>query len=68
MTQEIANAINKVLDPQGVAVIIEGHHMCMQMRGVQKKNSYATTSSMTGLFRKDSKTREEFLKIISFKR
>jgi GTP cyclohydrolase I len=64
---EIAETMNDVLSPQGGAVVIEGEHMCMQMRGVEKQNSYATTSFMTGLFRKDSKTRDEYLKIISLR-
>ena len=68
MTHQIAEAINEVLSPKGVAVVIEGTHMCMQMRGVQKQNSFTTTSAMIGQFRKDSKTRGEFLKIISMKR
>ena len=68
MTQQIAEVLNKALKPQGVAVVLEGEHMCMQMRGVEKQNSYATTSSMTGIFRKDSRTREEFLNIISMKK
>ena len=68
MTHQIADTINNVLSPKGVAVVLEGEHMCMQMRGVEKQNSYATTSSMTGLFRKDSRTREEFLNIISMKK
>ena len=68
MTHQIAETLNSVLSPKGVAVVLEGQHMCMQMRGVEKQNSYATTSSMTGLFRKDSRTREEFLNIISMKK
>ena len=68
MTQQIAEILNDVLNPKGVAVVLEGEHMCMQMRGVEKQNSYATTSSMTGLFRQDSRTREEFLNIISMKK
>ena len=68
MTHEIADSLNNVLLPKGVAVVLEGEHMCMQMRGVEKQNSYATTSSMTGLFRQDSRTREEFLNIISMKK
>jgi len=68
MTQQIAETLNDVLNPKGVAVVLEGEHMCMQMRGVEKQNSYATTSSMTGLFRSDSRTREEFLNIISMKK
>ena len=65
MTQEIANTLNEVLSPKGVAVVLEAQHMCMQMRGVEKQNSHATTSFMTGLFREDERTRKEFLEIIS---
>jgi len=65
MTQQIANTLNEVLSPRGVAVVLEAQHMCMQMRGVEKQNSHATTSSMTGLFREDERTRKEFLNIIS---
>ena len=68
MTQQIAETLNDVLSPKGVSVVLEGEHMCMQMRGVEKQNSYATTSFMTGLFRKDFKTRDEFLKIISMRK
>ena len=68
MTQQIAEVINDVLNPKGVAVVLEGEHMCMQMRGVEKQNSYATTSSMKGIFLKDSRTREEYLNIISMKK
>ena len=65
MTQEIANSLNDALNPSGVAIIIEAQHMCMQMRGVEKKKSYMSTSSMVGIFREDQKTREEFLNLIS---
>ena len=65
MTQQIASTLNEVLSPKGVAVVLEAKHMCMQMRGVEKQNSHATTSSMTGLFREDERTRKEFLNIIS---
>ena len=68
LTRQISETVKDVLEPVGVAVIMEGQHMCMQMRGVEKQNSYATTSFMTGLFRKDSKTRDEFLKIISMRK
>ena len=68
MTHQIAETINDVLSPKGVAVVLEGEHMCMQMRGVEKQNSYATTSSMKGIFLKDSRTREEFLTTISMKK
>ncbi|MCF7804502.1 MAG: GTP cyclohydrolase I FolE [Candidatus Marinimicrobia bacterium] len=66
MTQQIANTIDEVLHPQGVGVIIEGRHMCMQMRGVEKQNSYATTSAMFGVFGEDQRTREEFLTLVNF--
>jgi GTP cyclohydrolase IA len=64
MTQEIAETINNVLKPQGVAVVIEGRHMCMMMRGVEKQNSIATTSAVTGEFHEDSGTRQEFFNLI----
>ena len=64
MTQEIANSLNDALNPSGVAIIIEAQHMCMQMRGVEKKKSYMSTSSMVGIFRSDNKTRKEFLDLI----
>ena len=67
MTQEIAETLNNTLKPKGVAVILEGRHLCMQMRGVENKNSYSSTSFMTGLFREDSRTRKEFLEIISMR-
>jgi len=64
LTSEILNMINNVLKPQGVAVVIEAHHMCMMMRGVEKQNSVTTTSAFTGAFSK-VQTRNEFLKLIS---
>ena len=64
MTHQIAETINDVLSPKGVAVVLEGEHMCMQMRGVEKQNSFASTSSMLGQFRKSAETRTEFLSII----
>ena len=64
LTRQIAEAIKDVLEPIGVAVIMEGQHMCMQMRGVEKQNSLATTSSMLGKFRESDRTRSEFLSII----
>ena len=68
MTQDVAAMLNKILDPKGVAVILEAQHMCMQMRGVEKKNSYMSTSSMHGIFRDDDKTRKEFLDIIKLEK
>ena len=67
MTQQIAATLDDILSPKGVAVVIEGRHMCMQMRGVENKNSFTTTSYMMGIFREDSKTRKEFLDIISMR-
>ena len=65
LTSQVAETLNSVLAPKGVAVVLEGQHMCMQMRGVENKNSYASTSSMLGIFREDSKTRKEFLNLIT---
>ena len=65
LTHQVAEAIQEVLNPLGVAVVMEGIHMCMQMRGVEKQNSFASTSSMLGLFRKSAETRTEFLSITS---
>ncbi len=64
LTDQIVNSINNVLQPQGVAVVIEASHMCMMMRGVQKQNSVTTTSAFRGAF-KNIETRTEFLKLIS---
>ncbi|MCK6579031.1 MAG: GTP cyclohydrolase I FolE [Anaerolineae bacterium] len=61
MTRQIADFINEVLHPQGVAVVAEGVHMCSMMRGVKKADSSMTTSAMLGIFREDSVTRGEFL-------
>ncbi|KAF7273474.1 GTP cyclohydrolase 1-like [Rhynchophorus ferrugineus] len=63
LTKQIAIAVLKAVQPNGVAVIIEGTHMCMVMRGVQKINSKTVTSTMLGVFRDDQRTREEFLKL-----
>jgi len=64
MTQQIAETLYTALEPDGVAVVIEGKHLCMMMRGVEKQNSVATTSAMLGSFREDERTRNEFLKLI----
>jgi GTP cyclohydrolase I len=63
LTQEILNCIDNALKPMGVAIVIEAHHMCMMMRGVQKQNSLTTTSAFTGQFR-EVETRNEFLKLV----
>lgn len=64
MGQQIADALDTVLKPKGVGVVLEASHMCMRMRGVQKQNSVAVTSSVKGLFKEDEKTRHEFLELI----
>lgn len=66
LTHEILHAIDDTLKPLGVAVVIEAHHMCMMIRGVQKQNSSTTTSAFTGAFR-NMETRNEFLTLISSK-
>ena len=65
LTHQVAEVLQDVLNPIGVAVVMEGRHMCMQMRGVEKQNSFASTSAMLGQFRKSSETRSEFLSIIN---
>ena len=67
MTKEIAETINEYLQPRGIAVVAEAFHMCMMMRGVEKQNSSATTSSMLGVFKEDARTRVEFLELIAHK-
>lgn len=64
LTVEIAQALTDVLKPRGVGVVIEAAHLCMMMRGVQKQNSTTVTSAVLGTFREDSKTRDEFLRLI----
>ena len=61
LTEEIASAIDDVLKPTGVGVVVEAFHLCMMMRGVEKQNSKTITSAVRGAFQDDSKTREEFL-------
>ncbi len=67
LTTQIRDCIQEALDPLGVAVVIEAHHMCMQMRGIQKQNSVTTTSAFTGSFLNQSQTREEFIHLIGAK-
>ncbi len=67
LTIEIRDCIERTLSPQGVAVVIEASHMCMQMRGVQKQNSVTTTSAFTGLFLSNPSTRKEFINLIQAK-
>ncbi len=61
MTREIADAINTVVTPRGVGVVVEGRHLCIEMRGVEKESSQTVTSCMLGVFRSDQRTRTEFL-------
>ncbi len=61
MTREIAEAINTVVTPRGVGVVVEGRHLCVEMRGVEKESSQTVTSCMLGVFRSDQRTRAEFL-------
>jgi GTP cyclohydrolase I len=63
MTEQIAEALSEVLNPQGVGVIVEAYHLCMMMRGVEKQNSKTITSAMRGVFLEDMRTRDEFLRL-----
>jgi len=63
LTGQIADAVNEVLQPRGVGVVIEAMHLCMMMRGVEKQNSKTITSALLGSFRDDAKTRDEFLRL-----
>ncbi len=67
LTMQIRDCIHESLNPLGVAVVIEAHHLCMMMRGVQKQNSVTTTSAFTGAFLRETKTREEFIHLIGVK-
>ena len=64
MTTQIASTIMEQLDPLGVAVVLEAEHLCMRMRGVEKQNSWVTTSAMLGVFRTHVETRQEFMNLI----
>jgi GTP cyclohydrolase I len=64
---QIRDCIQQSLHPLGVAVVIEAHHLCMMMRGIQKQNSVTTTSAFTGIFLNETKTREEFIHLIGTK-
>ena len=68
LTEQIANFIDEVMNPQGVAVVVEGVHMCSMMRGVKKANASMVTSAVRGVFRSDPKTRAEFMEHLSRKR
>jgi GTP cyclohydrolase I len=64
LTMQVAETINAKISPKGVAVVIEAQHLCMIMRGVEKQNSVAVTSSMLGAFKDDQNTRNEFLNLV----
>jgi len=64
LTNEVANCLMEILNPKGVAVVIEALHLCMAMRGVEKQGAVCTTSAMLGGFRKDERSRSEFLNLI----
>jgi GTP cyclohydrolase I len=64
LTHQIAQVIQDKVNPLGVAVVMEGTHLCMAMRGVEKQNSFAVTSAMLGVFREHARTRSEFLELI----
>jgi GTP cyclohydrolase I len=64
LTNQIADVLRDKVNPLGVAVVMEGTHLCMAMRGVEKQNSFAVTSAMHGVFRDDARTRSEFLELI----
>ena len=68
LTEQIAQALMDVLQPQGVAVVVEAAHLCMMMRGVEKQNSKTVTSAMKGVFLHDLRTREEFLRMVERRR
>jgi GTP cyclohydrolase I len=64
LTDQVADALCRVLKPLGVGVVIEAYHLCMMMRGVEKQNSKTVTSALRGTFRSDGRTREEFLRLV----
>jgi len=68
MTQEIASALQELIGAEGVGVVVEAQHLCMMMRGVEKQNSYAITSTLLGRFRDDARTRSEFINLIQHRR
>ena len=65
LTDQIAHAIQDAVQPKGVGVVIEAAHLCMMMRGVEKQNSRTITSSVQGIFRRDQRTRDEFLRLVA---
>jgi GTP cyclohydrolase I len=67
LTMQVAETINEKIHPKGVAVVVEAQHLCMIMRGVEKQNSFAVTSSMLGAFKDNQNTRSEFLNLVQTK-
>jgi len=67
LSNQILQAIEEVLNPKGVAVILDAFHLCMMMRGVEKQNAHTITSSISGVFKSNPKTMEEFIQIIKMK-
>ena len=67
LSNQLKDCIQETLEPKGVAVVIEAQHLCMQMRGVEKQNSFTTTSAFSGVFMSNEKTRSEFMNLISSK-
>jgi GTP cyclohydrolase I len=68
LTTQVAETLEQVLQPKGVGVVVEAKHLCMMMRGVQKQNSFAITSSLRGVFSDDPKTRSEFMGLIQHRK
>lgn len=64
LTTQVASSLMEAIEPDGVGVVVEAEHLCMRMRGVEKQNSFVTTSAMLGTFRKNSETRQEFMGLI----
>ncbi len=64
LTQQVAEAVQAAVNPQGVGVVLEASHLCMMMRGVEKQNSSTVTSSMLGVFKEQVQTRNEFLSLV----
>jgi GTP cyclohydrolase I len=67
LTQQIAQTLDEILKPKGVAVVMEAYHMCMMMRGVEKEDCLTTTSAMLGAFKDHAQTRQEFMGLVSMK-
>ena len=68
LTEQIAQSLWEVVEPQGVGVVVEAYHLCMMMRGVQKQNSHTITSAVRGAFLEDARTRDEFLRLCQSER